>query len=332
MWLHQMWCSMVDTDARIAWQLFHVNWLPIAAMGSLLALAVVFTDFALEPMAYGVTIAVALGFVLMAYRHRLSKAELADPKLVFSLGAIGQVLLICAIVGPLSYVAGAAHWPLQDQAFLALDRALGMDPEPIARFVNAHPWLADVLARGYGLIKLPLLGIPIVLALTARYVRLQLFMLAMSLALMITILISAFAPAIGTYYGLQLPAAELPDVNTSIYAAQLRDILALREGSLRELELFKLAGIVSFPSFHAASAVLYMWALWPVRGLGGIAACLNLLMIAATPVIGAHYMVDVIGGVGLAAASIWAAKLYLDRLSISRSDTAVRLPPVLQPQ
>lgn len=322
---------MVDTDLRIAWQLFHLNWLPIAIMGSLLALGLLFSDFALEPVAYGVTIGIGLCFVVLAYRHRLSRAELADPKLVFSLGAIGQTILICAIVGPLSYLAGAAQWPLQDQALLAIDRALGMDPEPIARFVNDHPWLADALARSYGLIKWPLLGIPIVLALTARYVRLQLFMLAMGLALMVTILISTFAPAIGTYYGLQLPAAALPDVNTSIYAAQLRDILALRDGSLREIELFKLAGIVSFPSFHAASAVLYMWALWPVRGLGGVAASLNLLMIAATPVIGAHYMIDVIGGVAVATASIWAAKLYLDRLSSSRSGAAVRLSPGFPP-
>lgn len=50
-------------------------------------------------------------------------------------------------------------------------------------------------------------------------------------------------------------------------------------------------GIVSFPSFHAASA-----------------RAVYLLMIAATPVIGAHYMIDVIGGVGLAVASILVTK------------------------
>jgi membrane-associated phospholipid phosphatase len=324
---------MVDTDARIAWQIFHVNWLPIAAMGSLLALAILFTDFTLEPVTYSVTLAIALCLVYVTYRHRRIRAELADPKLLFSLGTIGQVILVCAIVGPLSYVAGAMQWPLQDQALLAVDRALSLDPEPIARFVNDHPWLADILARAYGLIKWPLLGIPVVLALTARYVRLQLFMLAMSLALMITIAISAVVPAIGTYYGLQLSAAQLPEINTAVYAAQLRDILALREGSLRELELLHLAGIVSFPSFHAASAVLYMWALWPVRRLGGIAAALNLLMIAATPVIGAHYIVDVIGGVALAVAAIFAAKFYLDRLGRqSQSRAARRLLPAWQPQ
>jgi membrane-associated phospholipid phosphatase len=74
---------------------------------------------------------------------------------------------------------------------------------------------------------------------------------------------------------------------------------------------------VSFPSFHAASAVLYMWALWPVRGIGGVAAALDLLMIAAAPVTGAHYMIDVFGGVALAAISIFLGKYFLDALAPS---------------
>src|SRR5262249_23029523 len=151
-------CSMIDTDARTAWQLFHVNWLPIAAMGSLLALGLAFTGLRLEPIAYGVTLAIAAVLLAGTYLHQTTKGERADPKLVFSLGTIGQVMLTCAIVGPLSFVAGKMGWPLQDHALLAIDRALGMDPEPIARYVNDHPWLADVLSRGYGLIKWPLLA------------------------------------------------------------------------------------------------------------------------------------------------------------------------------
>jgi membrane-associated phospholipid phosphatase len=313
---------MLDTDSRTAWQLFHLNWLPILGMGTLLALGLPLTGLSLEPVASGVTVAIAAALLAIAYGHRIAKGDLADPKLVFSLGTIGQIILVGAIVGPLTYVAGNLNWPLQDQALLAIDRALGLDPEPIARYVNDHPWLANGLARAYGLIKFPLLGVPVVLALTARYVRLQLFMLAMSLALAVTVTISAVVPAIGTYYGLHLPAAHFPEINTAIYAGQLRDILALRDGSLHELRLFSLSGIVSFPSFHAASAVLYMWALWPVRGLGGIAAALNLAMIAATPVIGAHYIIDVAAGVGLAAASIWATTFYLGRSRAPRGSAA----------
>jgi len=114
-----------------------------------------------------------------------------------------------------------------------------------------------------------------------------------------------------------LSPQHFPSVNPAVYTGQLRDILALRDGSLRELELFKLAGIVSFPSFHAASAVFYTWALWPVRGARTVAIAVNGLMLAATPVIGAHYMIDVIGGVALAAASVFAAK-HLFRLYVAQ--------------
>jgi membrane-associated phospholipid phosphatase len=116
-----------------------------------------------------------------------------------------------------------------------------------------------------------------------------------------------------------------------LYQAQLRDIVALRDGSLRHLEMFKLTGIVSFPSFHAASAVLYLWALWPVRYLGGIAAALNLLMIAATPVIGAHYIIDVFGGVALAAISILLGKYFLEGVAPSATAKTARPSPALVP-
>ena len=186
-------------------------------------------------------------------------------------------------------------------------------------------------SRAYGLIKIMLLAVPLALTLTLRLVRLQLFVFAFSIALIITVAISTFVPAIGTYYGLHIAPSQFASLDGSMYAAQLRDILALREGSLRHLEMFKLTGIVSFPSFHAASAVLYMWALWPVRFVGGLAAALNLLMIAATPVIGAHYMIDVFGGVALAAISIYIGKYFLDVVAPSSAAQAAQPAAVLVP-
>jgi membrane-associated phospholipid phosphatase len=319
---------MVDSDVRLAGRLLNLNWIPIATMGGLLLLAVGVSNFSLEPVAFGTTAAVAISLGLIAYVYAYTKGEAADPKLTFSLATISQVILVTAIVGPLSYVAGATHLPLQDETFLVLDRAIGMDPEPIARFVDAHPLIAHVLHSGYGFIKWPLLGIPIVLTMTLRLVRLQLFIGALCFALAVTIAISAIVPAIGTFYGLHLAAADFSALDTKVYQAQLRDIVALRDGSLRHLELFQLAGIVSFPSFHAASAVLYMWALWPVRGIGYLSAAINLLMIAATPVIGAHYMIDVIGGIALAVGSITLAKRYLAFMLAEPAGAVLKAWPV----
>ena len=315
---------MSGSDDRLAWRTFNLNWIPIAALGAALLIGIARTNFSLEPVAFGVTSAVAFSLALIAYVHAFSKAEAADPKLVYWVGTTAQVILVTAIVGPLSYLANAAGWPLQDQALLSIDRAIGMDPESIAAFVNNHQWLAKCFDTGYGFIKWPLLGVPIILAMKLRLIRLQQFILALNIALIVTIVISVFVPAIGTYYGLNVSPERFPLLNGSIYASQLRDILSLRDGSLRQIELFKLSGIVSFPSFHAASAVLYAWALWPVRGFIRYAASgINGLMLASTPVIGAHYMIDVIAGVLLAALAILLAK-YFFRILASGNTAGAR--------
>ena len=76
---------------------------------------------------------------------------------------------------------------------------------------------------------------------------------------------------------------------------------------MRALDLGAMTGIVTFPSFHAASAAIYLWALWPVKLLRPIAILANVAMIAATPAVGGHYFVDVVAGLALAAASIAVA-------------------------
>jgi membrane-associated phospholipid phosphatase len=320
---------MGNSNAFTAWRLFQLNWIPIAAMGFVVLLGGALSGFSIEPFALGITLAIAATLALIPYLYAFAKGDQADPKLIFPLGALSQLLLIATIMGPLTYVATVTNWPLQDRTFLAIDRAMGMDPAMIAQYVNDHDWLGGLLVRSYTLIKIILLAIPLVLALTSRFVRLQVFVLAFSLTLIMTLLISTFTPAVGTYYGLGVDPAQYTSLDATMYQAQLRDMLALRDGSLRHLELFKITGIVSFPSFHAASAVLYVWALWPVRYVGGAAVVLNLLMMASTPVIGAHYMIDVFGGVALAVIGIWLAKYLMVPSSKAQAAPQSALVPAL---
>src|SRR5438477_8191915 len=305
--------KFAQPDARFAWKLAQLNWLVVAAMAVWLAIAMLALHFTIEPFAFGCVLGVAALYGSMGWLH-LYRKPVPDPKMTLMLTGIGQLVFIVALMGPLTYVAGAMNLPLQDKLFLALDRAIGLDPKALLDFANDRPELADWLAAGYGMIKWPLLAIPIVLGMTFRFRRLQVFVLAVAIALIVTLIGSALVPAIGTYYGLGIDAATMTNLDTSIYVKQLRDIPALREGSLRDLEVFKLAGIVAFPSFHAASGVLYAWALWPVRGFGPLAFVLNAVMLVATPVIGAHYVVDVIGGVAVAWGSIALASRVAETL------------------
>jgi hypothetical protein len=129
---------MNSNEASFAWRTFNLNWLPVALLGAVLSCTTACTDFSVEPITFGVAIAIGLLLALIAYGSALIKPEFADPKLVFWFGATAQVIVVTAIVGPLSYVANALNWPLQDQTLLLIDRAIGLDPQPIAAFVNDH--------------------------------------------------------------------------------------------------------------------------------------------------------------------------------------------------
>ena len=83
-------------------------------------------------------------------------------------------------------------------------------------------------------------------------------------------------------------------------------VLRPRSGTTRLLDVFELGPLLTFPSFHAVSAALYVWACWPIRWLRGVGLIGNTVMLAATPIGGGHYFVDVIAGLVVAVASIYA--------------------------
>jgi membrane-associated phospholipid phosphatase len=56
-------------------------------------------------------------------------------------------------------------------------------------------------------------------------------------------------------------------------------------------------GIITFPSLHAALAVILILAFWPVPISRWIGGALNGVMLAATPIDGSHYLADILAGI-----------------------------------
>ncbi len=295
-----------DLDERVAWRLFTFNWVPLGLMALALALAMALTGFSLELASLPLPFGMAAAYVGYAY-YKAHWAAKPDPRVVFILGSTGQVLLIPVLMTPMTYVAAAANLPLVDAPLMAFDRALGLDWLAYFNFIESHVALRWATVAAYLMIGWPVFGVPIVLGATRRYRRLQEFTLAFAIALVVTTAISVFTPAMGTYDFLHLTTD--PNVSTpAAYLDQLRDLPMVRDGSLRHLGMTKLTGIVTFPSFHAAAAVLYLWALWPVRWFRPIAVAANIAMLLATPLGGGHYFVDVFAGIAIATAAILAAQ------------------------
>lgn len=297
---------MVKWQAPAAWRLFCFNWLPIALMAAALACGLTLTRFSLKPASAIVCFGLAAGIAAVAWILARSSHRAAVPA-AFALGSIGQLALIIMIMTPLTYIAAAADLPMHDASLEFLDRALGLDWRGYFNFIYDRPALIAAVVLAYGVIALPVIGIPLILGFTGNYRRMQEFTLAFALALMVTAVISAFVPAIGTYDQLGIrtdPAVFTPGA----YLDQLRDVPLVRDGTLRQLDLPKLTGIITFPSFHAATAILFLWALWCVWWMRPFALIANGGMLLATPIAGGHYFVDVFAGMAVAVLGIVAAR------------------------
>jgi membrane-associated phospholipid phosphatase len=84
----------------------------------------------------------------------------------------------------------------------------------------------------------------------------------------------------------------------------------LRAGVFKIIHVEGIFGLITFPSFHAASAVLFAWANWSIRVYRWPMLLLNVGMLIATPIEGSHYLIDVIAGVLVATASIQLVRKF----------------------
>ncbi len=298
---------MQGQDVERAWQYFQFNWIPIALMGVALSGGLMLTNFRIGLTGALVTAAFVAVYAGFAYANTRSPTR-RDPQVMFCLGSTAQLVLITALMTPLTYVAGTANFPLQDANLLAVDRAFGLDWIAYATFVNDHPILATWLGFGYTMIRWPLFLIP---ALAGGRLSLSAHP---GIHLRVRIRTDRHHGYLRLRAGdRRVPAHRSRSRHPEQYRlARLSRIPArLRAGAgaeMRTLDLLSLAGIVYFPSFHAGSAILYAWAFWPIRWMRPIALFANGAMIAATPVHGAHYFIDIVAGIALAVLSIVAAK------------------------
>jgi len=217
-----------------------------------------------------------------------------------------MIVLLSTMIS-LTYIATSANLPLADTRLLAVDRALGWDFRSYLSLINDRPWLLSILALAYRAIGLPILVITFVLPLAGFYRRAGEFVTAFTIAMLVTTCVSTLLPATGVYDTIGILPSDFPNVVPQAYYDGMIKIPALRDGSLRELDLMHLDGVLTFPSFHAAAAVLYAWAFWVVRWFRPLNLLVNGAMICATPAGGGHYFIDVFAGIILAVASICLA-------------------------
>jgi hypothetical protein len=235
-----------------------------------------------------------------------------DERLSQALTTVAQLLLIVVFGLLCSYAAAVTAMPYRDAELLAIDQWLGFDRASYVNLFTDSPWKVHLSNIVY-LAMLPQLAIvPFALIMANRMARLQRFVAAYGIALITTIAIFVFVPAVGAFVYFDLTPAQYAALPIDVYTPA-RSLDALRSGAMKMIHLNDLEGLIAFPSFHTAAAILYAWALWPVKSIRWPIAALNVAIISTTPIGGSHYAIDVVAGAIVATGSIAASGLLCRR-------------------
>lgn len=202
---------------------------------------------------------------------------------------------LCAVV------AASSALPLTDQLLARADALLffGFDRRLLMEQLAGQAMFFDLVRPIYhGLLPQPFL-ILFFLCVSARTRFAWTFALAWGLTLGLSLAIFPFFPAYGT------PPYALDFIDT---------LTAARDGSLRVLDQSALTGIITFPSFHAAAAVVLGWAGSKIRLVGPLFVGFNVLMFGSALVGGGHYLIDLVAGALIGVAGIMAAQAIQRRV------------------
>ena len=263
-----------------------------------------------------------LGLTLLLVYLMRRYAKRGETTLAAALGATAFLIIFTLGGGLLSYLMMSRPAPFLDAQFAAIDAAFGLDWIATLRFVNDRPWLVLLLSAAYH-VELVMVAVTVLLMLVAqRADRVIEFCWLFALTGLATVIISGLLPAAGAYvhYAPPIDARDLIAPDSGVW--HLKQLLALRSGEMRVINLARMEGLVTFPSFHTALALALAVSLRGVRYVFAPMAIYAAAVVISTVPIGGHYFIDTIGG----ALILLAALPIAQRLSQPRAAGAAARP------
>lgn len=244
-----------------------------------------------------------------------------------NVSALIETLVLLSITGItgalLQYPMVVLSSPLADATLLKWDQFLGFDWTQFARLF-ADPKADLVLFVVYDLFRLEggyILGF---LCLSGQINKAWQLLTAASACLLVSVSMLPWFAADGSFVGCGLRVEGLPFHSNLCTYGPIID--GLKDGAIRTIDGSMYYGLVSFPSFHVAGALLLVWAVWHWRIGRWLSLIFNVLMGIAAIVIGGHYFVDIVGGLILGLASILLVKrLIPDAASASPQRTGAAM-------
>jgi len=126
------------------------------------------------------------------------------------------------------------------------------------------------------------------------------FCLALTAGAAISISVWTLAPSFGAFSVYELPAEVSRRMPLALDAQYAKDLMSLLANGPGHISPTSAKGLIGFPSFHAAMAMLVVWYARELSTVRWFVLALNLVVLVATPIQGGHHVVDVLAGLGVA--------------------------------
>jgi membrane-associated phospholipid phosphatase len=220
----------------------------------------------------------------------------AAPRCAVAIGSSLMLVLGATTAGVLGSVGQMFAPPFVDGSLAAADKLLGLQTEDVVRIVIQFRGGPPILAMLYELATPMLFLSALTLSCLGRFERVWELCAAFSFCIFTATLTSVVFPAAGAFEHSGVAArfgAHLPS-GSGVY--HLRMLYSLRSASALTIDPFALRGMVTFPSFHTAMALMTAAAWRDDPYLRGPMMVWNAGVITSTIPIGGHYLVDLLGG------------------------------------
>lgn len=226
---------------------------------------------------------------------------------------------------------------LIDSSLASLDNMLGFNWTGYFTWVVGHPITNVILEIAYKSIWVQPLFLSAAFILFSRFENFGRLQISLPLSFALVVMIATILPALGAYQFHNMTLDHHPGVRLEFTDGMTAPIKWLRQAQLPPtLPNFADFRVITFPSWHASAAVIFTLSFWAVPFGRWPGVLLNLLMLAATPVHGSHYLTDMIVGAGLGGTAFaLAAWLLAPRAapwaSASLSDAEAFVPNIKGP-
>jgi hypothetical protein len=249
-----------------------------------------------------------------------------DEHLSAMLFGAGFLIAFSAGASVLNYLLATVAGPRIDWQLAAVDKALGFDWPAVIAVAMAHPRMNALLQLVYGSVLPQIAVLVICLGWQSKADQIYRFCLALAIGAAVTIVFWTLLPSAGPYSVFLLRPDVIAHLNVVVNSAHENNVVKMLSVGPGAISPHDIKGLIAFPSFHTVLALLVVWYAWQVSALRWPIVGINAAVLVSVPIQGGHYLVDLMGGLGVAAISVSVVHVVCSRLAKPRTADREQLP------